>query len=147
MNFRTAAKADIPQLQQIRNAVRENVLSNPDLVSYQDYEDYLDQKGKGWLCEIGNNIVGFSIVDLSTNNVWALFVDPKFEKTGIGKKLHQLMLDWYFVQTDKEIWLGTAPNTRAAKFYEMQGWQQNGSNGEKEIKFVMTKKIWLPNAD
>ena len=60
-----------------------------------------NERGKGWVCEIENNIVGFAIVDLKENNIWALFVQPEFENMGIGKKLHTAMLNWYFNQAKK----------------------------------------------
>ncbi|WP_324371072.1 GNAT family N-acetyltransferase, partial [Pedobacter sp.] len=49
--------------------------------------------GRGWVCEIGSQIVGFSIVDLRERSVWALFVDPAFAEKGIGKELHRLMIN------------------------------------------------------
>ena len=66
--------------------------------------------------EADGKIVGFSIADLIGNNIWALFVDPDYEGCGIGKKLHSLMMDWYFSQTDKTVWLSTAPASRAEGF-------------------------------
>lgn len=47
------------------------------------------------------------------------------------------MLDWYFERTKNKIWLGTAPNTRAEKFYEMQGWKKAGTVNKGEVKFEM----------
>ena len=92
--------------------------------------------------ELDEKIVGFSIVDLEQNNVWALFVKPGFDKQGIGKLLHDTMMDWYFDQTTKEIWLGTSPNTRAELFYRKAGWIERGKHGSDEIKFEMTLEIW-----
>jgi hypothetical protein len=54
------------------------LLSDPALVTDKDCEDYLTQKGKGWVCVIENRLVGFSIVDLEDKNIWALFVHPDF---------------------------------------------------------------------
>jgi hypothetical protein len=51
------------------------------------------------------------------------------------------MLDWYFSVTDKKVWLGTAPNTRAEEFYRKQGWKETGIHG-KEINFEMTAEDW-----
>jgi GNAT superfamily N-acetyltransferase len=141
--FRDAKLEDIPQLQVVRNSVKENALSDPRLVSFQDYEDFLTKRGKGWACEVDNSIVGFAIVDMVDHNVWALFVDPAFEARGIGKKLHDSMLDWYFTQTSTTLWLGTAPNTRAEKFYRAKGWKEVGVHGKGEVKFEMTKGHWL----
>lgn len=113
MNFREVNINDIPQMQTVRNSVKENQLSNPDMVKDKDYEIYLKDKGKGWVCEIKNKIVGFAIVDLAKNNIWALFVNPEFEDQGIGKQLHNQMLNWYFKQTKTPVCLGTEPDTRA----------------------------------
>ena len=71
-----------------------------------------------------------------------MFVAPDFEKLGIGKKLHDEMLNWYFDQTDKTVWLGTAPKTRAEYFYRKAGWKEVGLHGKGEIKFEMTKNDW-----
>jgi len=142
MIFREATIADIPQIQVVRNSVKENTLSNPALVTDNDCENYLVNRGKGWVCEIDGRIVGFAIVDLVDHNVWALFVQPDFDKKGIGKKLHDDMLDWYFSQTDLTIWLSTAPNTRAEKFYHKAGWKKVGMHEKGEIKFEMTAAYW-----
>lgn len=141
MIFREAKIDDISQMQIVRNSVKENQLSNPDVVKDKDYEIYLTDNGKGWVCEIDNEIVGFAIVDLVENNIWALFVNPKFENQGIGKQLHNMMLNWYFLQTKTSVWLGTAPNTRAEKFYKLAGWEEIGTHG-KEVKFQMTWDKW-----
>lgn len=141
MIFREANISDIPQMQIVRNSVKENQLSNPDVVKDKDYEIYLTDNGKGWVCEIENDIVGFAIVDLVKNNIWALFLKPKFENQGIGKQLHNLMLNWYFTQTQNPVWLGTEPKTRAEKFYRFSGWKEIGKHGD-EIKFEMTFNMW-----
>ena len=145
MIIREARVEDIPQIQVVRNSVRENTLSNPDLVTDKDCEEFITERGKGWVCEIERKITGFSIVDLNDNNIWALFVDPDFEKKGIGKKLHDIMLDWYFTQTKESVWLGTSPNTRAEIFYRKSGWNEIGMHGKNEIKFEMTFDNWTNN--
>ncbi|RZK67060.1 MAG: GNAT family N-acetyltransferase [Pedobacter sp.] len=143
MIYRQAEISDIPQIQIVRHSVKENTLSNPLLVTDADCEEFLTQRGRGWVCEIDGNIVGFSIVDLKENNIWALFLMPEFEEKGIGKALHRLMMDWYFNQTKKMVWLGTAPNTRAEKFYEKQGWKNVGMINKGEVKFEMSYEDWI----
>ena len=130
-------------MQVVRNSVKENMLSDPALVPDHDVEDFITRRGKGWVCEIDGRIVGFSIVDMQDNNIWALFMHPDFEARGIGKQLHKLMLDWYFVQTKVTVWLGTAPNSRAEIFYRMQGWKEVGMHGKGEIKFEMSFKEYI----
>lgn len=143
MIFREATTNDIKQIQIVRHSVNENVLSNPALVTDKDCEEFLTQRGKGWVCEIENQIVGFAIVDLKEHNIWALFLQPTFEKKGIGKQLHTIMLNWYFTQTKEKLWLGTSPNTRAEGFYKKLGWKQVGTHGKGEIKFEMAYDSWL----
>ena len=142
MIFREATANDIKQIQVVRNAVKENTLSDPNLVSDKDVEDYILNRGKGWVCEINRDVVGFSIVNLVDNNIWALFLAPAFEKQGIGRKLHDLMLAWYFNQTNTNVWLSTSPSTRAEQFYKKAGWKVIGTHGKGEIKFEMTKTNW-----
>lgn len=142
MIFREAHINDIKQIQVVRNAVKENRLSNPSLVTDEDCEKYLFRRGKGWVCLADDVVVGFSIVDLQDKNIWALFVHPDFEKQRIGKRLHDSMLDWYFKQSKVKIWLGTSPGTRAEQFYKMQRWKEAGMHGTKEIKFEMSYEEW-----
>lgn len=144
-SIREAAMEHIQQMQLVRNAVKENVLSDPGLVTDKDCEEYITQRGKGWVCCFDEQVVGFSIVDLKQNNVWALFVHPNFDKQGIGTRLHHTMIDWYFSKTDEDIWLGTDPHTHAASFYRKYGWKEVGVHGRNEIKFLMTKKEWQKN--
>lgn len=142
MIFREANKSDIKQMQFVRNAVKENMLSDPALVPDEDVAEYITKRGKGWVCVIHSEVAGFAIVDLIDNNIWALFVHPDYEGMGIGKKLHDKMLDWYFEQTKQRVWLGTEPGTRAEKFYRMQGWKEAGTHGKGEVKFEMQKSEW-----
>ena len=138
MIFREAQVGDIKQIQLVRNSVRENVLSDPGLVTDCDCEEFLTIRGRGWVCEIEKRIIGFAIADLKENNIWALFIHPEFEGKGIGGKLHEIMLDWYFAQNKKNVWLGTSPGTKAERFYKKHGWREAGLHGKNEIKFEMT---------
>lgn len=142
MDFREAKIEDIKQMQMVRNSVKENQLSDPNLIKDADYEKFIIEKGKAWVCEIKNQIVGFAVVDTVENNVWALFVAPRYADQGIGKQLHNMMLNWYFQKTKTPLWLGTAPHTRAEKFYRLAEWKEIGTQG-KEIKFEMTYEQWM----
>ena len=142
MLFREAHISDIKQLQVVRHSVKENRLSDPALVTDKDCEEYLTLRGKGWVCEIENTIVGFAIADLKNHNIWALFVQPEFAGKGIGKRLHDTMLRWYFAQTRETAWLTTAPGTKAETFYSMQGWKKAGIQNNGEVRFEMAFEAW-----
>lgn len=142
MRFREATIDDIPQIQVVRNAVKENMLPDPSLVSDEDCKTFLTIRGKGWVCEIDDAIAGFAIIDLADRNIWALFVDPQHEQKGIGKKLQDLMLNWYFSQYQETLWLGTAPGTRAEGFYRRSGWKDAGRRPNGEIRFKLSFNDW-----
>lgn len=142
MIIREANRNDVGGIQTVRNAVTENRLSDPSLVTDADCETYMTQRGKGWVAVADEQIVGFAIADLLDHNIWALFLLPGYEKRGIGKQLHDTMLDWYFSQTKETVWLGTAPGTRAETFYRKAGWVETGVYGKGEIKFEMSFYNW-----
>lgn len=85
MIFREAKTTDIAAMQIVRHAIKENILSDPALVTDKDCEEFITQRGKGWVCEVDGAVVGFSIVDLKEYDIWALFLRPEFESRGIGK--------------------------------------------------------------
>ena len=142
ITIREARLDDIPSMHVVRMAVTENRLNNPALVTPKDYEDYITTKGKGWVAEAGNQLIGFAIVDVEKHNVWALFVDPQSEGKGAGKKLHECMMQWYFQHTKETIWLSTAVGTRAETFYRMNGWKEAGMYNNMERRFEMSYEDW-----
>ena len=149
MIFRQAETADITNIQFVRNSVKENVLSDPALVPDADVEKYINNRGRGWVCVDDGNMVGFCIADLVDDNIWALFVLPGMEGKGVGSRLQQLMLEWYFNQNKTLVWLSTQQASRAERFYRKSGWKEVGPYGNNEIKFTMSKQDWdsLNNVD
>ena len=139
MQFREAQVTDIPQMMEIRNSVKENQLSDPALISFDDYSTFITNRGKGWISLEDELVTGFAVVDLVEHNVWALFVRPGYEGNGIGTILQQLLLTWYFQQTSHPVWLSTSPGTRAEKFYRKSGWHETGIYGKGEIRFERNK--------
>ncbi|MDP2387071.1 MAG: GNAT family N-acetyltransferase [Bacteroidota bacterium] len=138
MIYREANTLDIEAMHVIRLAVKENVLGNPLAVTESDYINFITTKGKGWVCEFNNKILGFAIIDTESNNIWALFVDPEHERKGIGTKLHNMMLDWYFAQYSERLWLGTTPNSKAEKLYRKKGWKEIGVEKNGDLRFELT---------
>jgi GNAT superfamily N-acetyltransferase len=89
MNFRTTTKEDMPEIMRVRIGVKENRLANPDSLDLPDIQRMLaGENGRGWLCEVDGQVVGFAIADLATSNGCALFIAPAFERRGIGRTLH-----------------------------------------------------------
>ncbi|MFD3000293.1 GNAT family N-acetyltransferase [Pontibacter toksunensis] len=145
MIYRRATVADIEEMFRVRMAVHENRLSDPSLVTHATCSEMLLEKGAGWVCEVEGEVVGFSIVDLTRSNIWALFVDPLFEKKGIGRQLHDLMVSWSFANGQPRLWLSTDPGTRAEAFYRKAGWVETGTEQNGEIRFELSSDNFRPH--
>ena len=132
MTLRVATLDDIDAMRAIRLAVAENRLSDPRRATPGKYREMLEVRGKGWVWEADGRIVGFGVADAASRSLWALFVGPGFERRGIGRALHDAMVEWLFTVGSAPIWLSTEPDTRAARFYAAAGWtpQPPLANGE-----------------
>ncbi|GAA4299200.1 GNAT family N-acetyltransferase [Nibribacter koreensis] len=141
MILREAQLQDIPAMQVVRRAVQENKLSHPDRIKDQDYVPMLHAPNKGWVVEVADKVVGFAVVDVLSQNIWALFVTPGHDKQGIGKALQQQMLTYAFQYCD-HLWLSTEPGSRAEVFYQRTGWHSTGLTPGGEVKFEISRADW-----
>lgn len=139
MIFREAQIEDIPALSEIRLSVRENVLSDPRKVTPEICASYLSEAGKGWLCEVDGEAVGFSVASLRDASIWALFVKPEYEGRGIGTRLLNLATGWLWDMGAPSITLSTDPNTRADRVYESLGWKRGELKPDGEVSYRLDK--------
>jgi len=137
MIFREATIEDIPALFEIRLSVTENVLSDPLKVTPEMCADYLSVAGKGWLCEVEGEAVGFCVASLRDTSIWALFVKPGYEGRGIGTRLLKLATGWLFGMGASRITLSTGANTRADRVYESQGWKRGELKPDGEVCYQL----------
>ena len=119
--IRRAEHADIPRIQEIRLAVHENRLSDPTSVTFEDCVWFVENPGM-WVWEEGGRIKGFSAADTRDGSVWALFVDPNYERRGIGRALFEAALATLRAAGYRGATLTTDPGTRAEQFYRAAGW-------------------------
>jgi GNAT superfamily N-acetyltransferase len=138
MPLRLATLVDVDAMHRLRLSVQENVLSDPRRVTAEHYVPMLEKHGRGWVYELDGKIVGFAVADHSRRNIWALFVDPAFEGHGIGRALHDAMVNWLFEQGREPLWLTTEPDTRAERFYSTAGWRRQGTEANGELRFELT---------
>ena len=134
--LRQAHHGDIVGMHRVRLAVRENRLSSPDRISEADYVREIALPGRGWVIETGGEVVAFAIGNSSSGNIWALFVNPDQEGRGYGRRLHDVMVEWLGSRGRMQLWLTTAPGTRAQRFYEAAGWRCMGPVPGGELRFV-----------
>lgn len=143
MKLREALLSDIPVIHDIRFSVQENVLVDPSSVTPEMCAEYITEIGKGWVCEVDGDVVGFSIACIRDTSIWALFVRPGFEGRQIGQRLLKLAVEWLFEMGSPAIVLSTDPGTRADRFYASQGWTRGEikPNGEVSFRLERTENL------
>ena len=134
--LRPAVRADVPAIQRVRHAVRENRLVSRTIGDAEVVEA-IEHSGRGWVVEHEGTVVGFAIGNAETGNIWALFVDPAHEGRGYGRRLHDVMVQWLWSRGLRLLWLGTDPKTRAARFYARAGWRNCGLQPDGELRFEL----------
>ena len=134
LELRTATPDDVAAMHGVRMAVRENRLADPASIGKDAFLPFLASAG-AWVVEVEGEIVGFAALDAANANVWALFVDPAAEGLGIGRALHERMMQWAIEQGLRRLWLTTDPGTRAAQFYQQLGWSEIERTEAGEIRF------------
>ncbi len=134
--LRQAVRSDIEGIQRVRHAVRENRLSS-GVITDDDVAHAVEQSGRGWVVEVGSQVVAFAVGNAATGNIWALFVDPAHEGRGYGRCLHDEMLAWLWSRGLQRLFLSTEPGTRADRFYQAAGWQRRGVLPSGEVRFEM----------
>jgi len=142
--LRQACEADVPILHQIRCSVRENRLSAASGVTEASYLPHV-RSGGTWVAEADGRIVGFGTVDLSHRTVWALFVAPQAEGSGVGRALHDRMLAWARETGVSELSLSTSHGTRAERFYLAAGWRPCGSGPGEQV--ILSMRLNKESAD
>lgn len=143
--YREIAPADVKELIDLRSRTREHRISIDELQSMGITEDNVITKiqdnYKGWLCECNKKIVGFSMGNKDTGEMWVIALFPEYEGRGIGQKLMELIKEWLFQYND-ELWLTTDddPKFRAYRFYEKNGWRKAETEGFGKICIFRIKK-------
>ena len=132
--IRTAERSDIPRIFEIRAAVRENKLSNPELVTPADCEWFIDNSAF-WLWVEDEDVQGFSAADPRDGTIFALFIHPDYEGRGIARKLLPLACETLRAAHHNSATLTTDAGTRAEMFYRQDGWTEIGRQEDGQIIF------------
>jgi GNAT superfamily N-acetyltransferase len=132
--IRKAVHADVQRIMQIRHAVRENRLGDPNAVTAADCTAFID-RAEIWVWAEDGAILGLAAGDPRAGSIFALFVDPAHEGRGIARALLPLACDTLRAAGLKAATLSTDPGTRAERFYRMNGWIEVGRNHKGEIVF------------
>jgi len=101
MKIREAVVGDIQQMQTVKKAVLEYISLDLSPVRDGEDEEYISMARKSWVCEVDDEIVGFSSADLKDRNLCALYLKPGYDNLGIGRQLQHEMVNFYFTQKEK----------------------------------------------
>ena len=80
----------------------------------------------------------------TSRSIFALFVLPGYENRGLGRRLLDAASAWLWDNGADIVWLTTAPDTRAARFYERDGWICSGVEANDELRFERRRPTSCP---
>ena len=132
--IRTATRADIQRITEIRSAVRENQLQQSS-GAVEKTAMWLIDMSMFWVWEENGKIVAFSAADPRDGSIFALFVDPMREGRGIGRELLTVACNSLGSAGHKAATLTTEAATRAERLYRKDGWREIGQKPDGQIVF------------
>jgi len=139
--YRVIERGDTPALFEVRIATWHNDHGQEELtqmgITPESVSALLHTTHRGWVCEMGGQIVGFSMSNRETAEMWVIAVLKAYEGRGIGRALLTLAEDWLFEQGHEEAWLTTDPDERfrAVGFYRHCGWRDwKSEHGDRYMK-------------
>jgi GNAT superfamily N-acetyltransferase len=134
MGIRRAIQGDVARIMEIRHSVRENRLSNPNLVTGKDCAEFIE-RSEMWVWEEDGIVQAFAAGDIRDGWIWALFVAPEYEGRGIGRALLSMACETLRNAGYTVANLSTAAGTRAERFYLENGWTVVNNNQRRELLF------------
>jgi len=135
MGIRRAIQGDVARIMEIRHSVRENRLSDPNLLTGKDCAEFIE-RSEIWVWEEDGIVQAFAAGDIRDGWIWALFVAPEYEGRGIGKALLSMACETLRNAGYTVANLSTAAGTRAERFYTENGWTLVSNNRRGEVLLI-----------
>ncbi|MFT4173941.1 MAG: GNAT family N-acetyltransferase [Rhodocyclaceae bacterium] len=136
-SIRPARVTDVAALFKVRTSVRENALSTDELaqlgITPASIAQAIEHAACAWVATVDDEIVGFSMADLDSACLFAVFVLPHYEGRGIGSGLVEAGERALF-ESHPIAWLETAGNSRAARLYRHLGWGNERALDDGDIR-------------
>ena len=161
LKFTTATKQDIPQIIQCKTISQSNSFCDFYGVDrlffetnikkwYSEMESFFD-KGTYFVAKDGEKIIGVACA-CSDNWIRTVWVLPKYQGQGIGKKLVQSCINLLQPRGDIYLSTGRQDNDKSLNFYKKLGFVQTGKIKElwisqtqkraiEDIELILSKKI------
>ncbi|EFE97974.1 GNAT family N-acetyltransferase [Serratia odorifera] len=137
IDIRQALITDVDSIFDVRTSVIENHLSREEMrqmgITESVVADMIQNGPCAWVAIDNMKVVGFSMVLQDEGCLFAAFVLPDHENKGIGRRL-VMAAEKELFKHHEVIWLETAKNSRAAKFYKHLGWGNKTDVGDADIR-------------
>ena len=116
MGIRRTVQTDVPRMMEIGIRVRENRLSDLNLVTAADCAAFME-RSEIWVWEEDGAVQGFAAGDTRDGWIWALFFAPGCEGFGIGQALLPLACETLWRARYTTATLSIVEGTGAERFY------------------------------
>jgi len=140
MNYRKMTSADVPVTFEIAIAGREKSFTREGLYVAGITEEFtvnlidVERAVEGWVCECDNKVVGVSLGNKTSGEIWCIVVLPEYERRGIGSQLYKSVAEWLVSLDWKELWLGVhEAQVNAYNFFKKRGWRDDEMRGPFRI--------------
>lgn len=125
--IRAATQDDVDTLFTLRTSVVQNHLSVEQMAELGITPEVLGESIREapcvWIAEVDGRPVAFSMVDLATGEVFAMFVLPSHENLGLGRRLMAVAEAALFEHHDRLFLITDGRDEiRANGFYQRLGW-------------------------
>ena len=142
--IRVATQDDVETLFNIRTSVVQNHLSIEQMaelgITRQVLADSIRESPCVWIADVDGKPAAFSMVDLATGEVFAMFVLPTHENLGLGRQLMAVAEAALFEQHD-QLFLITdgRDEIRANGFYQRLGWVVVGQVDGDDVRYEKSR--------
>lgn len=136
--IRLANITDMDTIFSIHTSVKENHLPPDQLadmgITYDAIKNAILAVPCTWMAEVDNYPVGFSMADLATGSIYAMFIRPTFEGMRLGRAL-MAKAESFLFQYHQKIWLETNKHSHAYGFYKKLSWSPVEELPNGDIRF------------
>lgn len=144
--IRQATPQDIDTLFAIRTSVVQNHLSREQMtelgITPDGLADSIRESPCVWIAEVNGEPAGFSMVDLDSGEVFAMFVRPAYENRGLGRQLMAAAEAALFERHDT-LFLVTdgRDEIRANGFYQRLGWSVVDQVDGDDVRYQKSRAL------
>lgn len=142
--IRAATQDDVDTLFTLRTSVVQNHLSVEQMaelgITPEVLADSIREAPCVWIAEVDGRPVAFSMVDLATGEVFAMFVLPSHENLGLGRQLMAVAEAALFEHHDRLFLITDGRDEiRANGFYQRLGWTVTAQVEDGDVRYEKSR--------